>query len=287
MHRLVAAGTPAGSTAEEWRVIAPADEDLSRRGLLLEMALEAESLIARDQHALVYRTVGLVAGRASFAQGFVLEHKWAELDGVAFAAGFVFRHQRGATALDGVSFVRLMAIIAMDLPFKDRMMMGQAELPLLVQVTLETGFGRFVRIDDSAARAAGLIVDAPWSVARLAADIRGVVSRRLESCVCRGLEIPDNLIVALGAGLRPHEFGAGNGRRRHHGAVDRGAGDTRHRRRHDAGHHEQSAALDVSPRRITVLLGRVVRWISRSVSVGFRRPLRLSELFTPERQKRR
>ena len=37
---------PARAPAQERRVIAPADEDLSRRGLLLEMALEAEGLIA-------------------------------------------------------------------------------------------------------------------------------------------------------------------------------------------------------------------------------------------------
>src|SRR2546427_10281502 len=118
---------PARAPAQERRVIAPADEDAPRRGLLLEMALQAKGLVARDKHALVDRTVRRVAGRASFAQGFVLEHKRAELQRVAFAAGFVFRHQRGATALDGVSFVRLVAIAAMDLPFKDRMMMRKVE----------------------------------------------------------------------------------------------------------------------------------------------------------------
>src|SRR6266498_5417896 len=68
MNRLMASGTPAASTAEKRRVIAPADEDPPRRGLLLEMALEAKGLIARNQHALIDRTVRLVAGSAAFAQ---------------------------------------------------------------------------------------------------------------------------------------------------------------------------------------------------------------------------
>ena len=227
-------------------MIAPADEDAPRRGLLLEMALQAKGLIARDQHALVDRTVRLVAGRASFAQGFVFEHKRAELHRVAFAAGFVFRHQRRATALEGVSFVRLVAIAAMDLPFKERVMMREVELPLLVQVTLETGFGRFVRIHNGAARAAGLIVNAAWSVARLAANVRGVGARRFESRVCRGLEIPDDLIVALGAGLRSHEFGARYIRWRQHGPADRGAGDGDKRHCQHDGNREQPSANGVS-----------------------------------------
>ena len=46
MHRFVTARAPARAPAQEGRVVAPADEELSRRGLLLEMALEAEGLIA-------------------------------------------------------------------------------------------------------------------------------------------------------------------------------------------------------------------------------------------------
>src|SRR6266567_168576 len=72
MNRLMAAGTPTGPTAEKRRVNAPADEDLPRRGLLLEMALEAKGLIARHQHALIHRTVRLVAGDAAFTQRLVL-----------------------------------------------------------------------------------------------------------------------------------------------------------------------------------------------------------------------
>src|SRR5947208_324928 len=117
MYRFMTTRAPAGAPAQERRVVTPADEDLSRGGLLLEMALQAKGMIARDQHALVHRTVRLVAGRASFAQGLVFEYKRAELHRVAFAAGLVFRHQRGAAALDGGSFVRLVAIAAMDLPF--------------------------------------------------------------------------------------------------------------------------------------------------------------------------
>ena len=90
MDRLVAAGAPAGAPAQERGVVAPADEELARRGLLLEMALEAEGLIAGNQHSLVYRAMHGVASCAAFPQRFVFKHKRSELRRVALAAGLVF-----------------------------------------------------------------------------------------------------------------------------------------------------------------------------------------------------
>ena len=153
--------------------------------------------------------------------------------------------------------------------------MRKVELPLLVQVTLETGFGRFVRIHNGAARAAGLIVDAPWSVARLAANVRGVVARRLESRVCRGLEIPDDLIVALGASLRSHEFGARYVRRRQHGPVDRSAGDGDKRHGQHDGNREQPSANDVSLPGIALLSRQIGCGKTHRAQLDVGRPLSL------------
>ena len=257
MNRLMAGGTPAGPSAEKRRVIAPADEDPPRRGLLLEMALEAKGLIARHQQALIHRTVRLVAGGAAFAQRLVLEHKRAELHRVAFAARFILRQQGRPTALHGRPFVRIMAISATDLPFQNRVMVRQVELSALVQVTLETGLRRSARINDGVARATGLIVQAAGAVAGLAADVLGVVSGRLQPGVSGGLEIARDGLVALRTGLRTDEFSPGNARRRHHGPGNRGAGDRRGHRRQHAGNNHQPPAVDVSLPRITVLRRRL------------------------------
>jgi len=52
-----------------------ADQKLAGGDLLLEMTLEAQFLIARDEQFLVHAAVRIVAGRATFARGLVLEDK--------------------------------------------------------------------------------------------------------------------------------------------------------------------------------------------------------------------
>ena len=91
MDRFVTARAPARASAQERRVVLSADQNDSRRGLLLEMTPEAEALVPRDQHSRIHRTVWLVTGGAAFAQGFVFEHKRPELCRVTLAAGLVFR----------------------------------------------------------------------------------------------------------------------------------------------------------------------------------------------------
>ena len=54
VNRFVAASRPTGPLLEARRVIAVADENFSVSGLLLEMALEAESGIPLGEHSLVH-----------------------------------------------------------------------------------------------------------------------------------------------------------------------------------------------------------------------------------------
>ena len=199
-----------------------------------------------------------VAGGAAFPQGLVFEHKRPELCRVTLTAGLVLRKQRSPSGLHRRALVGVVAVPATHLAFEHRMMVRQVELPALVQMALEAGFGRFARVDDGVARAARLIVNAAGTVARLAPDVLGVVARRLESRVGGGLEIPDDLIVALGAGLRPHEFGARYIRRRQHGSVDRGAGDGDERHCQHDGNRAQPSANGVSLPGITLLSRQIV-----------------------------
>ena len=82
-------------------------------------------------------------------------------------------------------------------------------------------------------------------MAGLATRVLGVVSRRFQSGVRGRSKIAVNGFVALRTGLRTDELGAGNVRRRHHGAVDRGAGDSDYRCRQTTSNNEQSPAVDV------------------------------------------
>ena len=146
-------------------MILAADHNTPQGDLLLEVAFETERLVARDEHLLIHRTMRLVAGRAAFPQGFMFEDERAELGGMAFAARFILGHQRRPAAFDRISPVWIMAVAATDFSFNDWVMMGKTKLTLFVEVALETGLRRFVRVHDRAARAPGLIVNASRPVA--------------------------------------------------------------------------------------------------------------------------
>ena len=91
MDGLVAAAAPTRAPAHKTGMVYFSDQQLPRGGLLLEVAFEAEGLVARDQHDGVDRSMRVVAGGAALAQGPVLEHKRPPLGGMALEAGFVFR----------------------------------------------------------------------------------------------------------------------------------------------------------------------------------------------------
>ena len=88
VDRLVAAGGPAGAAGEERGVVATADEDDAGRGLLLEVALQAEVGVAALEHLGVHGAVRVVAGDAALAGRLVLEHIRAALLDVALQAGW-------------------------------------------------------------------------------------------------------------------------------------------------------------------------------------------------------
>jgi hypothetical protein len=74
MHRLVAAGGPAGAFLDAEGVIGPADQE-GAAGLLLKVALEAKVGVPDCQQFRIDGAVGSVADRAAFADGLVLENK--------------------------------------------------------------------------------------------------------------------------------------------------------------------------------------------------------------------
>ena len=71
-----------------FRSVHLADQQLPCGGLALEVAFEAEGLVARDQHDGIDRTVRIVAGGASLAQSLVFEYKRSALRRVTLEAGF-------------------------------------------------------------------------------------------------------------------------------------------------------------------------------------------------------
>lgn len=171
-----------------------------------------------------------MASHATFAQRFVLEDKRTALRGVALEAGIVFTQETHPTALeqlwkvrsaafDGDALVRIMAIDAAHLSFHHWMVMRQLKFCPYFQVALETGVGRFPRINDLARLAAGLDVQTAGTVASFASHLLGVFSFGQKSRVRGCPEIAGDLVVTGIAGIRTDELRAGNTRRRDNCAV--------------------------------------------------------------------
>jgi hypothetical protein len=134
------------------------------------------------------------------------------------------------------------AIIAGDAAFEEGMMMRQAELPPLVEMTLKTDLRRFAGIDYSVGIAAGLGVDAAGAVATFATDIQGIGPPGHQAGMGRGGKETANLLVARGTLLRADECGPGNSRGHDDLPIHGGAREAQqHERAANATHKEARA----------------------------------------------
>ena len=161
-----------------------------------------------------------MAGDAAFLHRVVREDKRALLRRVALRAGFVFPFHRGAGALDRLAFMRVVAVAAAHLAVFHLMAVRERKLAALVDVALEAGFGRLLRIDDGALAAAGLDVKTARPVTGLAAraaDFR--ISGQGHLGVAGGAKVRDLFVVAFSASFVADVSGPRNLRWREHGAV--------------------------------------------------------------------
>lgn len=177
---LVASGAPARTALDvgvvQFTGVAGVDPaaraDLAGGGGIVwgpgEVAAEAEVLVACDQHFLVHRAVGLVAGDTAFLHCAVFKHERSGLSRVALGARLVHVLQRCARALDGVALMDVVAIHATNLAGHHRMGVGQAELAAFVEVALEARLGRLAGVDDQALNAALFHVEAAGAMAGFA-----------------------------------------------------------------------------------------------------------------------
>jgi hypothetical protein len=152
MRFLMASSRPTRPLRQETGVIDVVNEDSSRLQLLLEMALQTKSLVARIQHALIDRAVGRVTNHASLTQSLMLINEWTALHGVTLETGLILAEESEAPAAERLlhvcsaafhreSDMRIMAIRATHSPFEHGMTMRQLKLRPHFLVTLKTSLG--------------------------------------------------------------------------------------------------------------------------------------------------
>src|ERR1039458_8190185 len=157
MDRRVTARRPTGALLQPHGVVGTPDKQLAATDLL-EVALQTQVRIAHSKQLGIDRPMDVVTSGAPFAQGIVFEGIGTTLRCMAAEAVVILGKQRGAAANDNGAFVRRMAGGARQSPFRHRMMAGQVELALDVQMALEADrFLRAARLDlQPRTKAAGL-----------------------------------------------------------------------------------------------------------------------------------
>jgi hypothetical protein len=143
---------------------------------------------------------------AAFTHSLVLEHERSALRSVAFAAGVMLAKQGCPASSHGWAFVKIVTVVAADMPVQHRMCVGQLELRAFVEVALEADVGRPAGIDDRLMRAACLAMHASRTVARFAAGILRVCTLGHDARMGCGLEVAHYSLVTFGTTLGSDEF---------------------------------------------------------------------------------
>ena len=162
----MAAGAKTRSLGKPARVAGFPDD----RKVQLRVASQAKVAVTLREHFLIDGTVHLMASGATLSQGFVFPHERPALVLMAFVASLVgILHLRGGPGSD-ILAVGIMAIRAAHFSFQNRMMIGQTELGLFVQMAFKASAGIFFWVDNPyASLATRLHVQAPRPMAHLAA----------------------------------------------------------------------------------------------------------------------
>jgi len=198
--------------------VADQDGTGASRRLHLRVTTQAKIRVAFDQHLPVDRAVGIMADRAAFAHGLVLEDKRAGLVAMALRAALILPgHGQPAFWFQNITSVRVVTLHATHMPLNDGVMLRQIEFTLDVQMTLETGRRIGARVDDEFRVTAGFDVFAAGTVAGFAtgfADHRRVL--KMNPGMGAGGKLPDNFGMAVHAGLVTDIMGAWNFQRHHY-----------------------------------------------------------------------
>ena len=255
MHSRVASCAPTTPKAKEVGVIdlpnkEPSRSDAGIVALDLRMAFEAQVVVPFHEHFGIDRAVRLMARRAAFAQSLVFVNIRPGLLAVAGRTALVQAgHGQSARRLHDVRAMRIMALHAVHSPFEQRMMLGEVEFGVSLQMTAKTGFRVAPWIEDeTAAAATRRHMFAAGPMTRLATGApHQARSLEMNPRVRAGRENTRDVGVAFGARFVAHERGALNQRRRHNRPLDGRAGDHDQRQETHAEEQDRREELKLHP----------------------------------------
>jgi hypothetical protein len=175
----------------------------------LGVTFQAQIVVPLNEHLLVDRAMGVMAGCAPFPQRLVLKHMRASLLTVTLQTGLILPRDKHAFRLVYILAMWIVAISATSF-----------------EMALETCFRVFAGIDDELAAASTYFqVQAAGAVTRFAALTLQSLPflRNLNARVTGVFEVLGNLFVALGARFHPYVLSTLNRRRGSESALHRRA----------------------------------------------------------------
>jgi hypothetical protein len=188
----------------------------------LSMAFQAEIIVSLDQHFGIDRAMRLMADRAAFAERLVFESMNLRLFPVTLRTRLIEApHGQTASWLHDVHPVRVVALHAIHLSFEHRVMLGQIEFSVRLQMAIEAGRRIFAGIMNEPSPAADGHMPAARTVTRFAAgQLAHVGSFIMQTSVRTRREGACDLRMAFEAGFVANEGGAFNRWRGNDCAVD-------------------------------------------------------------------
>lgn len=167
------------------------------------MTTEAKVGIGLVKHLGINGTMGIMAGRAAFAQGRVFKDKGPGFLPVALGAGFVQpAHGQAAGRFHDIHAMRIMTLHTVHFSFQHWMMIGKMKLGLDLKVTLQTGLRILAGVDDEPVEAIATAQSnmfAARAMAGFTAELAGHGAVfNMQSSVGAGGKDAGNLGVAIG-----------------------------------------------------------------------------------------
>jgi len=215
------------------------------RALDLRMTFEAEIEIALDEQLGVNAAVRAVADRTALPQRRMLKDEGPGLFPVALSTGFAQpRHGQPAGRFVDVAAVRIMALHAVHLFLRHRVVLGELELRLFLAMALETSRRVLAGIENElASPAAAGDMQAGRPMARFTARLpNGTSVFEVDSEVGAGRKDASDALVAVGASFVADERRAWNGGCRK--PRSRGGGTRIYQQSTTAGHTEGNHPRD-------------------------------------------
>ena len=228
MHRRVTPRAPARAQAQLGAMRFFADKNQARAcpcswPCSLRMALQTKIIVPFHKHLGINRAVGIVTDGASLAQGLMFVNEWPGLLAMAGGACFVQAcHGQAARGLADVHAMRVMTLRAVHFAFDHRMMLGEVELGMGLQMAGKTCRRILAGIDNEFASAA------PHGDVFAARTMAGFTpGRAFHSRPCKikarvraGWKPPADVCMAVETGGVAYDCGSFDRGRGHHGPFE-------------------------------------------------------------------